>query len=914
MPLSLRRRVARLAAAGALLLILGASGLWVAARLTPLESFWPEGRDARPTLRPVYDRRGELIALHRDVPEAFTPVSLPRTDPWLVRATLAAEDRRFRLHPGVDPLAVLRAAWANARAGRVISGGSTITQQLVKAIEIDQSRRMPAPDAAGETRRRAILDQSRDSFSGKLRQAWHALVLEAHLSKDEILEHYLNRVWYGSTERGAGAASWILFGHDCRRLRLEEAALPQSPVRHDPWRHPQRAKAARDRVLRRLGLDEESLREALDRPLLPPALSAGEASARVPYSGGSIAPHWIRHAASRDTTTPSIRLPLDCRVQEAAAGALRATVDALRVRGADAGGICVIHNATGEVRAWVGSPDWYHPQHGEVDGVLALRQPGSALKPFTYALAFDHGATPASLLPDLPLAYAAGRGVFRPRNYSHAYHGPVRAREALANSWNAPAVHLLSRLGVAPLLDLLLRAGLTSLDRPAESYGLGLTLGVGEVSLRQLTNAYAALARGGLFREAIESLPGATTDASRVVSARSAFWVNSILSDPAARAPAFGLGGIVDFPFPVALKTGTSSDWRDNWAFGYTPVYTVGVWIGSASGASMDQVSGTHGALLALRSVLLHLHDEQAAVHAEDLAFAAPAGTHLAPVCALSGMPCSEACPERILEWLPVADPERATENGAGAGWEFARAPVCSWHRMVTIEFETGLLARACTPGSARREILVAFPPSAGAEWAGPAFLGWAIDQGWPEPPQEAAMCTCARADCEILTPPAPAEAADALLADADTARRHWRGLSARRGAVSSASEAGGDGGRTGHPSAPPDRVSCRITRPLDGSVYAIDPTLPRSQQQLTLEARAGDRRVRWTVNDFCVGETEPGRRAFLPLEPGRLRIRAEALPSPGETAPEPASTADDRSDAVTVFVESAWSDQQDPR
>ncbi|MCC7141656.1 MAG: transglycosylase domain-containing protein, partial [Candidatus Eisenbacteria bacterium] len=725
--------------------------------------------------------------------------------------------------------------------------------------------------ARAEARADAGVANERSRWSEKWLESFWALVLEARLTKREILELYLNRAPYGPTLRGAEAAARAYFDHGADSLTWSEAALlaalPQSPVRLDPRRAPEEAMRARDRLIARLPLSSAEKRglAALDLPLAP--LSRGIER--------ELAPHWLDRLRARFPEASALRLPLERELQTGVEQDLRATLTELRARGADDGAVLVIDNPTGEVRAWVGSPNYADPRHGQFDAVLARRQPGSALKPFAYALAFEEGLRPASLLPDLPLSFPGPDGTFTPGNYAGAWHGPVRARAALANSWNAPAVALVASLGPERFLARLRALGLESLDQPAVHYGLGLALGVGEVTLLELTGAYATLARGGIAAPRVDllsahdadgrllaartPLDGTPTPRRRVMTSEAAFFVQSILSDPAARAATFGRGAPFEFPFPCAIKTGTSSDWRDNWAFGFTAQWTVGVWIGRAGGEGMDRVSGTEGAILALRRVLLRLQDNGRID--TGLYPAALGAVEEREICPLSGQAAGADCPGRVREWFARSD---------------AGLPTCAWHRRIPIDRLSGGMARVCTPDARVAEPLFTLPLEPAAIGAGRGvgsafaavspltFHRWARDQEWPRPPTALAPCLCGQPECGPREGGAfePAQLAGA-------------GGPFRRppGRASSAALAAAVGRSTGSAAA-----GVSIVRPVNGSIYALDPSLPRTQQAIALEAVSGDDAVRWSVNDVAIGESGPGERLFWPLEPGRHRIRAERL------------------------------------
>jgi penicillin-binding protein 1C len=631
-------------AACALSALAAALALWV--RLGPLPDGFLDPAPHR-SVR-VLDRRGRLLYESLSGREARSAWLKPGEVPELLeKATLAAEDRRFYRHPGIDPLALARAAWADLKAGAVAEGGSTLTQQAVKQLM-----------------------GGRAGLRGKLRETLYALRLEHRLNKREILALYLNLAPYGNQYTGARAASLGYFGCEPSSLTAAQAAflagLPQRPTRYDPYRHFDRARNRQRQVLgrmRRLGMigPEDCARARQERLVLLRPARPCEAR------------HFVERALQTSRgASGEIRTTLDLDLQRQVEGVLAARRAELLRHGAHNAAVVVLDNATGGWLAWEGSGDYFDADHsGAVDGAVSPRQPGSALKPFTYALAFERGFTPASALPDVPAHFpTAEKGVvYSPRNYDGVFRGPLRARMALAGSENVPAVWLLSQVGVPPLLALLKDVGLTTLDRTADYYGFGLTLGDTEVRLDELTAAYAALARGGvaISPKVLAGAEGGDVQGRRVLSARTAFWVTDILSDNRARAFVFGRGGSLEFPFPVAAKTGTSQAYRDNWTLGFTREVTVGVWAGNFDGTPLKGASGVTGAGPVFHDVLLAA--ERAALGRLPLASDPPileAPRELVPVslCALSGMKASEACPAPVTEMLP-AD---------------ALPPVCRWH------------------------------------------------------------------------------------------------------------------------------------------------------------------------------------------------------------------------------------------
>src|SRR5207249_3830996 len=366
-----------------------------------------------------------------------------------------------------------------------------------------------------------------------------------------------------------------------------------------------------------------------------------------------VAPHFVTRAlaASGDERPRRLETTLDAALQREINGIIRAERGGLDRHGAHNVAVVVLDNASGEWLAWEGSGDYADVRHGgAIDGVVTPRQPGSALKPFTYALAFEEGESPATVLPDVPSSFPTAQDgvVYSPRNYDGQFRGPLLARRALAGSENVPAVALASRVGVPALLRFLRSAGFTTFDKTAAYYGLGVTLGDAEVRLDEIVPAYAAFARGGAgsYPTAVRGLGRALEE--RLVSARTAFWITDILSDDDARAYAFGRGGSLEFPFAVAAKTGTSQAYHDNWAIGYTRAVTVGVWVGNFDRTPLVGSSGVTGAGPIFHAIMLAAmrHAGGSLPSSADAATAArPEATEKRRICALSGMAASPWCP-----------------------------------------------------------------------------------------------------------------------------------------------------------------------------------------------------------------------------------------------------------------------------
>src|SRR5438876_8463076 len=345
------------------------------------------------------------------------------------------------------------------------------------------------------------------------------------------------------------------------------------------------------------------------------------------------------------------------------------------------------------------------------------RQPGSALKPFHYALSFDRGYTPASVIADLPHTYETPTGPYRPRNYDRAFRGPVRAREALASSYNVPAIELTNRVGDASLLRTLQLAGFASLDRTADYYGLGLALGNGDVTLLELANAYRVFANGGVWRPYWRwAVPGGmradSQEGRRVMSQGAAALVVDVLSDPVARIPGFGLSTPFDFPFPVAVKTGTSRHFTDNWAVGTTGGFTVAVWVGNFSGRPMNDVSGVTGA-----GPLLHRAIVLTAQSYAPGALPSPASVGAVPVtiCRLSGLRATPECPGMVEWFVPGTEPARPCDWHRGASVHLP-PEYAEWAEQ-TVAAPWAADAGAFAGGSADREPLHILSPQDGAKY-----------------------------------------------------------------------------------------------------------------------------------------------------------------------------------------------------
>jgi len=563
-------------------MLAGVVALFLAAALTPLPVPLKAGGGYGPSIR-FLDRDGEVLREVRADEDHTRAQWVPLEDVGknVQNAVIAAEDRRFEEHVGVDPEAIVRAAISDLVARRVVSGASTITMQLARVVS-------PHPR----------------NLRGKLGEMAMAVRIEMSLTKNEILEQYVNRAPFADGIRGIGAASRWFFDKPPRELSVAEAAtlasLPRGPHYYSLTKRPDRVLARRDRILDRMKaagmIDAETYARAKAEPL---TLQRGQ--------GGFGAPHLTDALLSAargkgDVVATTIDRDLQRELE-------RETIDTIRPlakRNVTAASVIVVDNATGDVLAYVGSPRWDDDAHGgKNDGVRAKRQPGSTLKPFVYGLAMeDLGWTPATVLPDRELHLLTPSGPYSPRNYDERYHGDVRLREALGNSYNVPAVYAANEVGVARVLDRLRDVGLDTLDREADFYGPALALGDGEVRLWDLAGAYATLARGGVYKPLRATKSETESEGRRVMSETSAEMVSDVLRDRAARISAFGEHNVLDLPFEVAAKTGTSKGYRDNWTVGFTDDVTVAVWVGNFDGSAMQNVSGITGAAPLFRAAI----------------------------------------------------------------------------------------------------------------------------------------------------------------------------------------------------------------------------------------------------------------------------------------------------------------------
>lgn len=637
----------------------------------------------------VVDHKDEMLRAFLAPDEMWRiPVADADVSATLRDAIVTYEDRRFYRHPGVDPLAIGRALIVNIQARSVVQGGSTLTMQVARLMQ-PKSR----------------------TLGNKLIEAFRALQLEWTYSKAEILDFYFNLAPYGGNIVGVGAASRFYFDKDPSQLSLGEAALlaaiPNNPNRYRPDLHPVAARQAREKVLRLLHANNRITNEALTHALTEPL-------PRQRFDLPFTAPHLAVHAAHRSKNAARLVTTLDAKTQRLAEQMLQDHLQRWLLQGITNGAVVIIENETRAVRALVGSRAFFDTKNeGQVNGALAPRSPGSALKPFIYALAMDRGLiAPESQLYDIPVDYAG----YRPQNYDRQYHGVVSAEQALIRSLNVPAVNLSAKLGPTDLYDFLKAGGISTLTEAADHYGLALILGGGEVNLLELTNLYAAFADKGQYRpyRLFESDP--IREPKALLNPGVSYLITETLSQLKRPDLPAVWEWSVDMP-KVAWKTGTSYGHRDAWSIGYTPRYTVGVWIGNFDGKGVPNLVGAEVAAPLLFNLFTALER-----HTNRSWFVQPPTLERRHICTLSGQPATPFCPStRSALYVPGVTPHQP----------------CTHHALILVDRNEGYrLCSHCKHGRPHRTQVV-------EKW--PASIGsWLQANGYPIPqlPVHHPQCT----------------------------------------------------------------------------------------------------------------------------------------------------------------------------
>jgi penicillin-binding protein 1C len=635
----------------------------------------------------ILDRNGNILYEILD-PNAGrrTYVPLERISPFLVAATVATEDKGFYTHPGFDPAAILRAFIQNYQGGETVSGASTITQQLARTLLFSPEERYE------------------QSYSRKIREAVLATEITRRYTKDEILELYLNEIYYGNLAYGVQAASETYFNTTADKLTLGQAAflagLPQAPAVYDVYTNSEAAFSRMEDVL--LLMYQTSQEQGCiyvsnnsQRICLNP-VDVTEAVVEVrnfEFESPDIkirSPHWVNYIRSllEEQYDPqtiyrsgfSVYTTLDPDLQNRAENIIQEHLEDLKKNNANDAALVAIIPSSGEILAMVGSSDFFSEDiSGQVNMAISPRQPGSAIKPITYLGAFEKGWTPATLLWDVPSEFPPSgsendqRPAYKPVNYDGRFHGPITVRSALANSYNVPAVKALDFIGIYDdpstqwedgFVAIAKRLGITTLTQ--DDYGLSLTLGGGEVTLLELTNAFASFANNGRFIQPVAITKILDYDGNlvfehkqspgvQVMRPEHAFLISSILSDNKARSPAMGSDSVLNLPFPAAVKTGTTNDFRDSLTVGYTPDLSVGIWVGNADYTPMINISGLRGAAPIwaqfMRLTIPEISGDNPST------FTRPGGIVEREICKLTGAEPSDWCNNKTIEYFAADQP-----------------------------------------------------------------------------------------------------------------------------------------------------------------------------------------------------------------------------------------------------------------
>ncbi len=806
--------------------------VWLFVDLPSLDQLYQ--RAAAPSTK-ILDRHGRLLYEIADPHRGkHTPVKLDDVPLYCRQATVATEDANYYSHPGVDVIGILRAVWINLQGGEVLSGGSTITQQLARNLLL-------SPEEAAQR-----------TLTRKLRESILAWRITQTYSKDDILALYLNEVYYGNLAYGIEAAAQTYFGKPVGQLDLAECALlaglPQSPASYDPLTD---LKAAQTRQAVVLDLMLKQNYITSDQAELAKAETPHFASTPFPIE----APHfvayirqWLEDRYGLEaiyTQGLIVTTTLDLDWQNTAQSIAQRQIAELNKDKPDQPGkhvsdaaVVAVDPRTGEIFVMLGSPDYFDAKiDGAVNATLAHRQPGSSIKPITYAAAFDPTSpsplTPASMILDVRSSFPTREGdPYVPKNYDQQFHGPVSARVALASSYNIPAVKVLQHVGLPAMIELARQLGITTFGQP-NRYGLSLTLGGGEVRLLDMVMAYSSFANGGykidpvavlqvsnakgvILAKAVPPQEGnsiSPSPDSPVLDPRVAYLITNILSDNNARAPGFGEYSALRLSRPAAAKTGTTTDWRDNWTIGYTPDLVTGVWVGNADNTPMEHVSGVTGA-----GPIWHDFMQAALKGRPELSFTRPAGLIDLDVCATSGLLPTPYCPYTKHEIFINGTQPTQPDN---------------LYQPIRIDVATDLPATTATPPDRVVTRVYLVLPAEAREWA--------RDNGIPQ---------LTRFDDQST--PVDSQAAASSL-----------------------------------PS-PTSNFQIRITRPDNGTIYRVTPQTPIDSQRIPVQAIAADgirfQRLMIYVDDQLIGEfTASPARTFWTLQLGTHIIDAKVLDEQGK-------------------------------
>lgn len=782
-----------------------------------------------PDTTKILDRKGKLLYEILD-PRAGrrTRVSLDELPANLKNAVVAVEDANFYTNSGVDAVGVLRAMVQYAQAGQVVSGGSTLTQQLARLVLLSRA------------------EQESRTIPRKLREMVLALRITQTYSKSDILEMYLNEVYFGNLAYGAEAAARTYFGKPARDLDLAESAflagLIQSPAAYDPYVNPEagraRQKIVLDLMVKNGYLDSQEAELAALEDLHFKATDKREiirAPHFVAYVRNLLEQQYGQELVNAGGLTVTTTLDLD--LQERAQEIITRHVDELknRTRNENApdynlndAALVALDPATGEILAMVGSADYFDDSiDGAVNVALSLRQPGSSIKPITYATAFMQDYTPATVLSDVPTTFQTKENEpYAPQNFDRQWHGPMSLRAALATSDNLIAVKVLEHVGLDAMIETAKRMGITTFQ-DSDRFGLALTLGGGEVKLLDLTSAYATFADQGRHIEPrailsvstgqslLQSEQSVEAGDFTAVSPQIAYLVTSILADDSARIPAFGEDSVLNLSRSAAAKTGTTTDFRDNWTLGYTPNLAVGVWAGNADNAPMYRVTGVTGA-----GPIWHDFMEQALRNLPELDFTPPGGIVEKEICDASGLVPTPLCPRLRREvFIQGTEPTQTDDS----------------YQKFELDAATNLLWTEGCRGPRIERVFRVYPPDA---------QDWAKKKG--------------------LTLAPEINCIGQITGDGEPSKASAEISSIKRNAL-------------------------EVVSPAQNSIYEMSPQIPVELQQIEVSARLNQalkmRRVTLLVDGTPIGDFSAGPfRALWKLAAGVHHAQAVAVTMGGQT------------------------------
>lgn len=616
----------------------------------------------------LYAKNGEVLHVKLSADEKWRIRTLrSEVSPQFIDLLLWKEDRFFYYHPGVNPLALFRALWNNTIKQRRTSGASTITMQVAR-----------------------MLNRQPRTVIAKITEIFRALQIEWHYSKEEILDFYLQLLPYGGNVEGVKSASLFWLNKTPEQLSLAEgvmlAIIPNQPNALHPLRKPAKLQKERDKWLLRLKrgnkISATAYGEAVKEPI----------PAQV-YAMPRDAPHYANRLLS--ATGEDVHTFLIPEIQRKAEQLTREYVQSLLSRQIHNAAVLIIHNPSMQIAGYVGSADFNrNTDGGQVDGIRAIRQPGSALKPFIYGHAIDLGKiTPKSVLYDVPQHFNG----FAPENFDQRFHGSVSAEYALSNSLNIPAVQLLHDMGVDEMTGLLIRAGCTRIEKDRRKLGLSLALGGCGVSLEEMTTLYAMLANEGKYHRVSRTTADSLGRPDSLFSASSSFMITDMLSSIAR--PDLPVNWEQSKSLPrIAWKTGTSYGRRDAWSIGYNKEYTIGVWCGNFSGQGSPELSGAEVATPLLFALFQTIDFQSANIRPE-----MPAVCSFRYVCPQTGLPPAETCEQQVMDYyIPLVSP----------------ASLCNHQQMVDVDIKSKIsYCIRCRPENGYRSLYFPNLPAVYRSW-----------------------------------------------------------------------------------------------------------------------------------------------------------------------------------------------------